>query len=290
MVQGDILGGLAGVDPSRAAQLGLAALQPQQQQAVKAQSPLGRLFADRPDIPEEAFQARLGKLTAPQQPLVQIGEEQTELQKARGKARGAFEDKIDETASRAASLLPRLDVLRGELDQAGATGPLTAVANFGTSLANQLGVPLTEEQATRLTSGQAADSIIKDIILDGAKRAGSNPSNKDAKLLEDALASIGKSPEANQRIIDILQSVLERDIKLAEIKDESLDLKGRAFRQRLRDFGKADFVSDRVKQLQTERVAQQQALTPPSVAPVRTAPQTGGQTIRVFNPQTGRLE
>lgn len=294
MVQGDILGGLAAIDPSRAAQLGFAALQPQQQQA---QSPLGKLFLDKKYIPEEPFQARLARLTAPEQPLVQIGKEQTELQKARGAARGAFEKKIDETASRAVSLLPKLDVLRDQLDQAGTTGPLTAVANFGTSLANQLGIPLTEEQTRRLASGQAADSIIKDIILEGAKRAGSNPSNRDTRLLEDALASIGKSPEANQKVIDILQAVLERDIELAVIKDESLDLIGREFRQRLRDFGEADFVSDRVKQLQTERAAQQtekaaqqQVLTPPLVNPVRTAPQIGGQTIRVFNEETGVLE
>jgi len=284
--RGDILSALSQIDPTKAAQLGL-----QQQKGPSPLSTIGKqLFdIDRGFVPDEAREALLRRATQPRQPLVSIGKEQTELQKARGKSRGALEDKIDDNAFKASSLSGELDLLETQLAQVDRTGALQPAESFLLNVAQSLGVPLTDKQNKKLTALQLVNSITKNITISGAKRLGSNPSNKDNQLLKDANADLGKSKEANERWIDTQRAKNEYEIGIARIKDESLELPGKQLRERFRNFAKINPITARFQELQAARQTTQPVAPIATVAPVAPTAQ-GQQEILIFNPQTGLLE
>jgi len=188
-----------------------------------------------PGDPEE--QRRLAQQSL-QRPGVSIttGEE-TELAKARGKARGAREVSIDEAAIAGREFLDTVGILRQALRTATPGGPLDELEIFVGSVANQLGVNI---DIGKLAAKETFKAQTNKLVLPMIKQLGANPSNADREFIISTVAGVGKSTESNEALLDLRAALSLKAIAKQRIKETALDQTGPEFRRTLKTFNDAN--------------------------------------------------
>ena len=113
----------------------------------------------------------------------------------------------------AQSTLPTYRTMSQLIDQGVQTGA-GAEAAKAISKAGQLLVPGFNVDST--SKVEQFDALSKGVIIPQVKKLGANPTNTDLQFIVDSSLGIGKTPEGNLLLLDVLEIGAKRDAALAE--------------------------------------------------------------------------
>jgi len=113
----------------------------------------------------------------------------------------------------AQNILPTYSSMRNLIGEGVRTGT-GAEAAKAISKAGQLLVPgFNVESTSKL---EQFDALSKGVIIPQVKKLGANPTNTDLQFIVDSSLGIGKTPEGNLLLLDVLEIGAKRDAALAE--------------------------------------------------------------------------
>lgn len=188
--------------------------------------------------------------------------QQVELQKVLGREGAQRYTELQKAAQSASEFLPRLE----DLQRLAATVETGATAEISMLAKRALGIDTANMEELNAKLGELAQDILN-------QQTGTK-TDFDFQNAVRQSASIGKTPEANRRLIEAL---IERQRQAVRFGDMAA--------QALQERGAQGILDLRYVPPSQGQQPQQGATT----APAPTAPQGGSQRMR-FNPATGRLE
>jgi len=113
----------------------------------------------------------------------------------------------------AQSTLPTITSMKSLINEGVKTGTGAEAAKT-ISKAGQLLVPGFNVEST--SKVEQFDALSKGVIIPQVKKLGANPTNTDLKFIVDSSLGIGKTPEGNLLLLDVLEIGAKRDAALAE--------------------------------------------------------------------------
>jgi len=113
----------------------------------------------------------------------------------------------------AQNMLPTYSSMRNLIGEGVRTGT-GAEAAKSISKAGQLLVPGFNVEST--SKVEQFDALSKGVIIPQVKKLGANPTNTDLQFIIDSSLGIGKTPEGNLLLLDVLEIGAKRDAALAE--------------------------------------------------------------------------
>lgn len=113
----------------------------------------------------------------------------------------------------AQSTLPTITSMKSLINEGVKTGT-GAEAAKAISKAGQLLVPGFNVEST--SKVEQFDALSKGVIIPQVKKLGANPTNTDLQFIVDSAPGIGKTPEGNLLLLNVLEIGAKRDAALAE--------------------------------------------------------------------------
>lgn len=113
----------------------------------------------------------------------------------------------------AQSALPTISSMKSLINEGVRTGT-GAEAAKAISKAGQLLVPGFNVEST--SKVEQFDALSKGVIIPQVKKLGANPTNTDLQFIVDSAPGIGKTPEGNLLLLNVLEIGAKRDAALAE--------------------------------------------------------------------------
>ncbi len=151
-------------------------------------------------------------------PLVNIdGTREKEEQKARGKRLDASAGKIHERATAAQDTLAQLGIAR-TLDVR--TGGLAPLKKWAASYAASFGADPTVWGLETATNAQAFEGIMNHMVLTKMQAQKGPQTENDAARIEQTLANLRNTPEANEFLFRSAEALARRDIEQARFYED----------------------------------------------------------------------
>jgi len=151
-------------------------------------------------------------------PLVSIdGTREKEEQKARGKRLDASAGKIHERAESARNTIAQLKIARS-LDVR--TGGLAPLKKWAASYAASFGADPTVWGIDSATNAQAFEGIMNNLVLTKMQAQKGPQTENDAARIEQTLANLRNTPQANEFLFRSAEAMARRDIEQARFYEE----------------------------------------------------------------------
>ncbi|WP_282608451.1 hypothetical protein [Pelagibius sp. Alg239-R121] len=172
---------------------------------------------DRGAISQGEYDAAVTKATT-STPLVSFGgEREKEEQKARGKRLDATAGEIHETARAAENTLAQLAIAR-TLDVR--TGGLAPLKKWAASYSQSFGVDPSVWGLESASDAQAFEGIMNNIVLTKMQAQKGPQTENDAARIEQTLANLRNTPEANRFLFRSAEALARRDLEQARFFED----------------------------------------------------------------------
>lgn len=133
--------------------------------------------------------------------------------------KGAGEDLLAQVqaGSNAFDSLKQLDSLEDKLGEV-ETGPLAKPVNTLQALAANVGVDLKEHakkigvNLNDVDNPQVFGAVAESLVIENLKKMGAKPTDRDMQSLRSIYPELGKSPGANQQLIDMMRKQFESSV------------------------------------------------------------------------------
>lgn len=180
----------------------------------------GMQYVDGQWVPIPGYAAQQERLRRAGAPQVNVssGRQQTKEQEERGKYLVEDFKGVAERADSARAANMRLNIAR---EVATSTELPSQLQSFAGDIATSLGFDsLPEEVFGNITSGQAFNGVIGDLVLEKLAQQKGPQTDKDAARIERTVARLGNTPEARDFLIRSATALNERDIRKRDFYED----------------------------------------------------------------------